>query len=75
VLLSVRDTGIGIPAAKLETIFEPFVQLAMRPVPAHQGVGLGLTISRDLARRMGGDITVVSTPGEGTAFALSLPAA
>ncbi|MFN2635632.1 MAG: ATP-binding protein [Gemmatimonadaceae bacterium] len=71
----IRDTGIGIPDSKLDSIFEPFVQLATRPVPGRQGVGLGLAISRDLARRMGGDITVVSTLGEGTTFTLSLPAA
>jgi signal transduction histidine kinase len=71
----VRDTGIGIPESKLDSIFEPFVQLATRPVAARQGVGLGLAISRDLARRMGGDISVVSTLGEGTTFTLTLPAA
>jgi signal transduction histidine kinase len=73
--VSVRDTGIGIPASKLDAIFEPFVQLTTRPVAERQGVGLGLAISRDLARRMGGDITVVSTPGEGSTFTLALPRA
>jgi signal transduction histidine kinase len=73
--VSVRDTGIGIPPSKLDAIFEPFVQLTTRPVAERQGVGLGLAISRDLARRMGGDITVVSTPGEGSVFTLALPRA
>jgi PAS domain S-box-containing protein len=71
----VRDTGIGIPAAKLESIFEPFVQLGTRPAAKDAGVGLGLAISRDLARGMGGDITAISTVGEGTTFTLTLPVA
>jgi signal transduction histidine kinase len=71
----VRDTGSGIPTSKLEAIFEPFVQLTTRPVAERQGVGLGLAISRDLARRMGGDITVVSALGEGSTFTLVLPSA
>jgi signal transduction histidine kinase len=71
--VNVRDTGIGIPESKLDAIFEPFVQLTTRPVAERQGVGLGLAISRDLARRMGGDITVVSTLGEGATFTLTLP--
>lgn len=70
--VNVSDTGIGIPASKLEAIFEPFVQLKT-PVAERQGVGLGLAISRDLARAMGGDITVSSTPEEGSTFTLSLP--
>lgn len=71
----VSDTGLGIPQSKLDTIFEPFVQLATRPVAERQGVGLGLAISRDLARGMGGDITVISTVGEGTTFTLAMPRA
>ncbi len=73
--VNVRDTGAGIPESKLDAIFEPFVQLTTRPVAERQGVGLGLAISRDLARRMGGDITVVSTLGEGATFTLTLPRA
>jgi signal transduction histidine kinase len=73
--VSVRDTGSGIPASKFDAIFEPFVQLATRPVAERQGVGLGLAISRDLARRMGGDIAVASALGEGSTFTLSLPRA
>jgi signal transduction histidine kinase len=71
--VSVSDPGSGIPESKLEAIFEPFVQLATRPAAERQGVGLGLAISRDLARRMGSDITVLSTVGEGSTFSLSLP--
>jgi PAS domain S-box-containing protein len=69
----VRDTGIGIPAAKLERIFEPFVQLGTRPAGQQDGVGLGLAISRDLARGMDGDLTAASAVGEGATFTLTLP--
>ncbi len=71
----VRDTGIGIPAAKLERVFEPFVQLGTRGAGQQEGVGLGLAISRDLARGMGGDLTATSTAGEGAIFLLTLPLA
>ncbi len=71
----VRDTGIGIPAAKLERVFEPFVQLGTRGAGQQEGVGLGLAISRDLARGMGGDLAAASGPGEGATFLLLLPLA
>ncbi len=73
--LCVDDTGIGIPADKLEVIFEPFVQVNRDYSSKHEGTGLGLSISRDLARRMGGDLTVESTPGKGSSFVLALPRA
>ena len=72
VRLTVTDTGIGIPADKLPTIFEPFVQVDTRLTRTHEGVGLGLAISRDLARGMGGDLTVESRIGEGSCFTLTL---
>jgi signal transduction histidine kinase len=75
VSLIVADTGIGIPPERLETIFEPFVQLDRtlnRPV---EGVGLGLSISRDLASGMGGELRAENRPGGGTAFTLTLPRA
>ena len=75
VYVRVEDTGPGIPADRLEHIFEPFVQVGRahnRPLP---GAGLGLTISRQLARRMGGEITVESQLGVGSAFMLWLPVA
>ena len=75
VTIEVRDTGPGIPQERHDTIFEPFVQLDRSLTRSTEGVGLGLAISRDLARGMGGDITVVSAPGEGACFTLSLPAA
>jgi signal transduction histidine kinase len=75
VLLSVSDTGIGIPSDKFEAIFEPFVQLKDGLTDRGQGVGLGLAISRHLARAMNGDLTVESTLGKGARFTLSLPRA
>ena len=73
VRLRVADTGIGIPPDRLETIFEPFVQLDQRLTRTTEGTGLGLAISRDLARGMGGDLTAVSEPGVGSAFTFTLP--
>lgn len=72
-LLSVSDTGIGIPSDKFEAIFEPFVQLKDGLSDRGTGVGLGLAISRHLARAMNGDLTVESSEGEGARFTLSLP--
>lgn len=72
----VRDTGVGIAPEDLERIFEPFVQVDPRRVGARQrGVGLGLAISRDLARAMGGDLTVDSRPDEGSTFTVALRSA
>ena len=71
--LRVRDTGIGIAPEKLQAIFEPFVQVDQRLTRTNDGVGLWLAISRDLARGMGADITVESTPGVGSTFSLTLP--
>jgi PAS domain S-box-containing protein len=69
----VRDTGRGIPSPKLELIFQPFVQVDTRLTRESGGIGLGLAISRDLARAMGGDLTVESIEGEGATFSLTLP--
>ncbi|HEU4563620.1 MAG TPA: ATP-binding protein, partial [Gemmatimonadaceae bacterium] len=71
----VRDTGHGIPADKLEAIFDPFVQVGRTLASTREGTGLGLAISRNLARAMGGELAVASTPGVGSEFTLSLPAA
>ena len=73
VVLGVSDTGSGIPPSQLERIFLPFVQLEGLEGRPQQGTGLGLAISRDLARGMGGDLTVESTLGEGSTFTLVLP--
>jgi PAS domain S-box-containing protein len=73
VLVHVRDTGPGIPADKTELIFEPFVQLRAPGSLPTGGTGLGLPISRDLARAMGGDVRVTSAVGVGSVFTLRLP--
>jgi signal transduction histidine kinase len=75
VVARVADTGPGIPGEKLESIFEPFVQLTSGLADRRGGVGLGLAISRDLARAMNGDLTVESTVGVGSQFTLTLPLA
>ncbi len=75
VAIRVQDTGPGIPAADLEAIFAPFVQLPPARAARYEGTGLGLAISRDLARAMGGDLTGSSAAGEGATFTLTLPLA
>ena len=74
VQLIVSDTGVGIPADRLDSIFEPFVQLGrgLNSGPDQEGTGLGLSISRDLARGMNGDLLVASAPGMGSTFTLVL---
>ncbi len=75
VMISVRDTGIGVPAEQLDRIFEPFVQARRSLDSRDHGFGLGLAISRQLARAMGGDVTVRSEVGRGSTFTLTLPRA
>jgi signal transduction histidine kinase len=78
VRIRVEDTGVGIPPDRLDSIFEPFVQVRSREASyaqATEGTGLGLSISRDLARGMGGDLTVESTLDAGSVFTLTLPGA
>jgi PAS domain S-box-containing protein len=75
VAIRVSDTGIGIPADKLEAVFQPFVQVGRSLSSPGEGTGLGLAISRDLARGMGGELTAESTAGEGSVFTISLPRA
>jgi signal transduction histidine kinase len=75
VAISVSDTGIGVPPEELERIFEPFAQAKRSLIASEAGVGLGLAISRQLARAMNGDLTVKSVVGEGSTFTLTLPAA
>jgi len=76
--VEVEDTGCGIPSGQLQTIFDPFVQIgAGNPGTgvASDGLGLGLTISRAIARQMHGDLTVRSVVGVGSTFLVSLPRA
>jgi signal transduction histidine kinase len=75
VSIRIIDSGIGIAPEKLESIFEPFIQLRESLSDRQGGVGLGLAISRDLARAMNGDLTVESIEGKGSRFTLSLPRA
>jgi signal transduction histidine kinase len=75
VAIHVTDDGAGIPDEKLEAIFDPFVQLPNGLSDRRGGVGLGLAISRDLARAMNGDLTVFSILGSGSRFTLDLPRA
>jgi signal transduction histidine kinase len=71
--ITVADNGIGIEADQLERIFEPFVQARPGYTRLHGGAGLGLAISRSLARMMGGDISVESQAGHGASFTVWLP--
>ncbi len=71
--VEVEDSGIGISPEDLERIFEPFEQVQMGNTRTQGGTGLGLTISRHLARLMGGELTVRSEQGKGSSFAVWLP--
>jgi PAS domain S-box-containing protein len=73
VWISVRDTGVGIDAEHLETIFAPFAQVGRSLASPKEGTGLGLSISRNLAMAMHGDLSVESEPGNGSVFTLTLP--
>ncbi|MGI9078071.1 MAG: ATP-binding protein [Gemmatimonadaceae bacterium] len=75
VMVRVEDSGIGIPPDKHESVFEPFVQVKNGLADGDAGFGLGLAISRDLARGMQGDLRVESELGAGSRFTLTLPRA
>jgi signal transduction histidine kinase/DNA-binding response OmpR family regulator len=73
-VIEVEDTGVGIPADRLEMIFHPFVQAGAHPAKEGQGTGLGLAIVKSLAEMMGGSVTAASELARGTLFRLRLPA-
>src|SRR5206468_1101170 len=73
IAIRVGDTGMDIPDDRQDAIFEPFVQVGRTQNNPGEGTGLGLAISRDLARGMGGKLTVESVPGGGSVFTLVLP--
>ena len=75
IAITVADNGIGIPADRLESIFEPFVQVPGQKAMNPQGVGLGLAIGRKLAILMRGDLTATSRVGQGTTFVMTVPRA
>ena len=72
-ILRVSDTGIGIPSEHLDSIFHPFHQVEREASRRVGGTGLGLSVTRHLARLLGGEITVSSTRGQGTTFTVALP--
>ena len=74
IVIEVRDTGPGIAAADLGKLFKPFSQVTHPGGRLHEGTGLGLAISRQLARALGGEISVTSAPGRGSTFTFELPA-
>lgn len=72
-LLKVTDTGIGIQHENLHRIFDPFWQVEQKATRRAPGTGLGLTVTKRLANLLGGDVDVMSEPGEGTTFTVRLP--
>jgi PAS domain S-box-containing protein len=73
--ISVRDTGVGMSLEELALVFEPYVQFDNALSREHKGTGLGMPISREMARAMGGDLVATSLPGAGSIFTLTLPLA
>lgn len=74
VTIEIEDTGLGVPADAADRIFSPFEQMDTSPRRAHGGLGLGLYVARRLAISMGGGISLVSAPGEGSRFVVTIRA-
>ena len=72
-ILEVRDTGIGIAPENIERVFEPFFQESSGTDRKSTGTGIGLTLSREIIKRLDGSIEVRSVQGEGTVFHVNLP--
>jgi signal transduction histidine kinase len=73
VSISVSDTGIGMTPEQMDLVFQPFGQADASVAQKFGGTGLGMTISREYCRMMGGDVTVQSEPDRGTTFRVWLP--
>ena len=73
VMVTVTDTGVGIPVELLDRIFDEFTQVESGTTRNQEGTGLGLALSRRLAELMGGSLEVASVPGRGSTFTLELP--
>jgi PAS domain S-box-containing protein len=73
VAFRVRDTGPGIPARHRDSVFEPFEQVDQSHTRREGGAGLGLSVCRQLARLLGGDVTLQSEPGRGSVFTVTVP--
>jgi PAS domain S-box-containing protein len=71
--ITIRDTGLGMSSEELALVFEPYVQFDNSLSREHKGTGLGMPISREMARAMGGDLVATSEPGVGSTFTLTLP--
>ncbi|EKQ68035.1 signal transduction histidine kinase [Leptolyngbyaceae cyanobacterium JSC-12] len=72
-IFTIADTGIGIPASELSSVFQPFYQLDSSSTRKHGGAGLGLALSQRFCHLMGGTIAVHSSPGEGSTFVVQIP--
>ena len=72
--LSVTDTGVGLSPAQQERLFEPFTQVDESATRRYGGAGLGLALSRQIARLMGGELSLESAAGKGSTFTCTLPA-